>query len=132
VRAGGVSLAGLRVLVIDDERDVRDSMRMLLEQWECVVMLAESGKEVVSRLKDGEPVPELIVADYRLRERETGADAIAAVRRETGRTIPAMILTGDTAPERIREARDAGCPLLHKPVQPGRLLALMRHCLRDQ
>lgn len=130
--SGGVSLAGLRVLVIDDEKDVRESMRMLLEQWDCVVMLAESGKEVVSRLQDGEPAPELIVADYRLRERETGADAIASVRRETGRSIPAMILTGDTAPERIREARDAGCPLLHKPVQPGRLLALIRYCLRER
>lgn len=127
---GGVSLAGLRVLVIDDEKDVRDSMRILLEQWQCVVMLAESGKEMVDRMMHGASAPDIIIADYRLRERETGADAIAAVRRQSGRLIPAMILTGDTAPERIREAREAGCPLLHKPVQPGRLLALMRHCLR--
>jgi len=131
VAPGGVSFAGLRVLVIDDERDVRDSMRMLLEQWNCLVLLAESGKEAVGLLNNGEPVPQLMIADYRLRERETGADAIAAVRRHAGLLIPAMILTGDTAPERIREAREAGCPLLHKPVQPGRLLALMRHCLRD-
>jgi len=127
----GVSFAGLRVLVIDDEKDVRDSMRILLEQWNCSVLLAESGKEAVGLLANGEPVPQLMIADYRLRERETGADAIAAVRRHSGELIPAMILTGDTAPERIREAREAGCPLLHKPVQPGRLLALMRHCLRD-
>jgi len=128
--ASGISLDGLKVLVIDDEKDVRDSMRILLGQWSCEVLLAESGNDAVAQLRNGGHVPDLIIADYRLRERETGADAIAAVRRASGQQIPAMILTGDTAPERIREAKQAGCPLLHKPVQPGRLLALMRHCLR--
>jgi len=124
-------LAGLSVLVIDDEQDVRDGMRMLFSQWGCSAILAESGADALAQLAASGVVPDLLIADYRLRERETGANAIAAVRRQCGRLIPAMILTGDTAPERIREAKAAGCPLLHKPVLPGKLLALIRHCLRN-
>jgi len=124
-------LAGLRVLVIDDEQDVRDGMRILFAQWGCPAILAESGADALAQLAATGVVPDLLIADYRLRERETGANAIAAVRRQCGRLIPAMILTGDTAPERIREAKAAGCPLLHKPVLPGKLLALIRHCLRN-
>ncbi|MDQ6972641.1 MAG: ATP-binding protein [Mariprofundaceae bacterium] len=130
------ALSGLQVLVIDDEKDVRDGMWILLNQWGCAVTLAESGADAVAQLRESmregeEVVPSVIIADYRLRERETGADAIIAVRRLLGKQIPAMILTGDTAPERIKEAREAGFPLMHKPVQPGRLLALIRHCLRN-
>jgi len=124
-------LAGLRVLIIDDEPDVRDGMRILFAQWGCAAMLAESGADALAQVAAGGKTPDLLIVDYRLRERETGADAIAAVRRQCGILIPAMILTGDTAPERIREAKEAGCPLLHKPVQPGKLLALIRHCLRQ-
>ncbi len=124
-------LAGLRVLIIDDEPDVRDGMRILFAQWGCAAMLAESGADALAQIATCGEIPDLLIVDYRLRERETGADAIAAVRRQCGRLIPAMILTGDTAPERIREAKEAGCPLLHKPVEPGKLLALIRHCLRQ-
>ncbi len=124
-------LAGLKVLIIDDEQDVRDGMRILFAQWGCPAMLAESRLDALAQLDASGTTPDLLIVDYRLRDRETGADAISAVRRQCDRLIPAMILTGDTAPERIIEAREAGCPLLHKPVQPGRLLALIRHCLRQ-
>ncbi|MDQ6987069.1 MAG: hybrid sensor histidine kinase/response regulator, partial [Mariprofundaceae bacterium] len=113
-------LAGLQVLIIDDEPDVRDGMRILFAQWGCAAMLAESGADALAQVATSGKTPDLLIVDYRLRERETGADAIAAVRRQCGILIPAMILTGDTAPERIREAKEAGCPLLHKPVQPGK------------
>ncbi|MDX8391183.1 MAG: ATP-binding protein [Mariprofundaceae bacterium] len=124
-------LAGLQVLIVDDEADVRDGMRILFAQWGCAPILAESGADALAQLSASGATPDVLIVDYRLRERETGADAIAAVRRQCGKLIPAMILTGDTAPQRIREAKEAGCPLLHKPVQPGRLLALIRHCLRQ-
>jgi CheY-like chemotaxis protein len=69
---------------------------------------------------------DLILADYRLAANLTGADAIRAVIARLGGTVPAVIITGDTSPERIREASASGFRLLHKPLDPQTLHALLR------
>ncbi len=55
----------------------------------------------------------------------TGAEAIAALRARLGRRIPGLILTGETEPARLREARISGYDLVHKPIEPARLRAAM-------
>ena len=65
--------------------------------------------------------PDVLISDYRLRSQRTGAEAIAEVRSLLGRVVPALLITGDTAPERLREALSVGVPLLHKPLTPGDL-----------
>ncbi|WP_229219133.1 hypothetical protein [Duganella sp. BJB1802] len=39
--------------------------------------------------------------------------------------MPALLITGDTAPARLREARNSGVPLLHKPVAPAQLYRVL-------
>ena len=73
--------------------------------------------------------PDLGISDYRLRELRTGAEAIAALRAEFGAALPALLITGDTAPQRLREARATGVPLLHKPVLPSELYRAMTRVL---
>ncbi|QJX02414.1 hypothetical protein HML84_12245 [Alcanivorax sp. IO_7] len=58
----------------------------------------------------------MILCDYRLREGRNGTEAIACLRTHFGADIPALLVTGDTAPSRLREASASGIPLLHKPV----------------
>ena len=65
--------------------------------------------------------PDLVVSDYRLREHRTGIEAITALRELLGDALPALLITGDTAPDRLREAQASGIPLLHKPVAPSQL-----------
>lgn len=117
-------LAGLRVVVVDDEISVRTGMHTLLDQWGCDVLVAGSEEEAIEAV--GDMVPDVIIADYRLRGERTGVQAIERVRREFGQSIPALIVTGDTAPERLREAKASGNPLVHKPVQPAALRAFLR------
>jgi CheY-like chemotaxis protein len=62
--------------------------------------------------------PDVIVADYRLGDLETGVEAVTLVRGHFNHPVPALLLTGDTAPQRLREADASGLPLLHKPVKP--------------
>jgi CheY-like chemotaxis protein len=62
-----------------------------------------------------------VICDYRLREARTGLEAITALRDLLGEDLPAMLITGDTDPVRLREAMDSGVPLLHKPVAPDQL-----------
>ncbi|GGX80957.1 ATP-binding response regulator [Vogesella alkaliphila] len=119
------SLCRLRVLVIDDDLTVRTAVSELLDGWECPCMAVESEQEAVVALADF--VPDLVIADYRLRSNRTGQEALGAIHAYLGRPLPAIILTGDTAPDRLREAQATGAILLHKPVEAETLrLAMMQ------
>ena len=120
-RFDGVHFDGLTVLVIDDDRDVRDGMHRLLEQRSCRVMAVESAREARAAIVAEEAIPDVVVADYRLRDGLTGAHAIEEVREEVNEDVPAVIVTADTSPARLREARASGFRLLHKPVEPEEL-----------
>ena len=63
----------------------------------------------------------MLVVDYRLAEGQTALMAIDRLQAFLRTTVPAIIITGDTDPERIREAHGSGHLLLHKPLEPERL-----------
>lgn len=117
----------IRVLVIDDDEAVRMGMTQLLGNWGCACVAVESIEAALEAARASRP--DVVISDYRLREQRTGAQAIAALRAELGAALPALIITGDTAPDRLREAQASGVPLLHKPVSPAllysRLIALL-------
>jgi signal transduction histidine kinase len=124
-------LAGMLVLVIDDQAAVLESMDVLLRHWGCETLLAGSEEQALTvAARSGRP-PELIIADYRLRAGRTGRQAVERLRGELGRPIPALIITGDTAPERLREANAGGEMLMSKPVAPARLRAFLRSIRRQ-
>ncbi|GAB2181188.1 ATP-binding protein [Denitratisoma sp. agr-D3] len=116
---------GLAVLVVDDEPLIREGMVQVLRRWGCQGLAAESVDEALAAMATQSFIPDIIFADYRLRGEQTGSEAIRAIRQAIGRDIPAAILTGDTSPERLREADAGGLVLLHKPVHVGRLQATL-------
>jgi two-component system, sensor histidine kinase len=118
-------LSGAFVVVVEDERLVREGMQDLLTQWGCQVVTAGSAMEAAARLAEHDRIPDLIISDYRLRDGETGIQAISRLQAEYPVSIPALLISGDTAPERLREARESGLRLLHKPVPPARLRAML-------
>jgi CheY-like chemotaxis protein len=87
------------------------------------------GLSIAARLAETGQTPDAVLCDYRLPRDETGSDVIRRLRAHTGVDLPAALITGDTAPERIREAKDSSVPLLYKPVQPARLRALLEYLL---
>ncbi|SHN36560.1 Response regulator receiver domain-containing protein [Duganella sacchari] len=115
----------MKVLVIDDDPVVCASMQRLLSDWGCTCLVAGSVSEALV-LAAIQP-PDMLISDYRLRSNSTGAQAIAALRQQAGRDLPALLVTGDTAPARLREARASGVPLLHKPVAPDQLYSALDH-----
>jgi signal transduction histidine kinase len=127
---GPARVFDLRVLVIDDDESVRTGMRQLLGAWGCVCDVADSIEEAQALARTHRPG--LVISDYRLRELRTGAEAIAALRAEFGTDLPALLITGDTAPQRLREARATGVPLLHKPVLPSELYRAMTFVLNGR
>jgi len=118
---------GIRALVIDDDEAVRIGMAQLLRDWGCDCVAVETIEAALDAARACRP--DVVISDYRLREQRTGAQAIAALRAELGAALPALLITGDTAPDRLREAQASGVPLLHKPVSPsllyGRLVSIL-------
>ncbi|CAN7493970.1 hybrid sensor histidine kinase/response regulator [Acidovorax sp. LjRoot129] len=117
------SLKGLKVLAIDDDEAVRTGMQSLLQSWGCLCITAESSKDALECLEDStlDIVPDLIITDFRLRHEETGKQVLQALRAYLGTPVPAIILTGDTSPQRLRDAQSTSALLLHKPVSTGQL-----------
>jgi CheY-like chemotaxis protein len=107
------------VLVIDDEQAVRTGLRLLLQEWGCECDAVKSIDEALATAR--QHAPDLVISDYRLRGHATGAQAIQALRGLLGQSLPGLLITGDTAPERLVEAQASGIPLLHKPVPPEEL-----------
>jgi signal transduction histidine kinase/CheY-like chemotaxis protein len=118
--------AGL-ILVLDDELTIQIGMKTLLESWGYRVLAAGSGDEMLEAIATAAEAPRLIICDYRLRDNETGTAVVDRLRSEFNDDIPAMLITGDTAPDRIREAEASGLLLLHKPVPNGKLRAAIAH-----
>lgn len=123
-------LTGLRVLVIDDDEAVRLGMLSLLESWDCICRCAESSADALLRLR-GWPTPDVIVTDFRLRHEETGKQALQALRSHLRQSVPAIIMTGDTSPQRLRDAQSTAALLLHKPVPARQLREALQQARRD-
>jgi signal transduction histidine kinase/CheY-like chemotaxis protein len=121
-RFAGAPKLGL-VLVIDDEAPIREGMASLLASWGHGVVAAGSGDEMLAALAQCPDHPDLIICDYRLRAGENGIEVIERLRSEYNETIPAMLITGDTAKDRLIEAQESELLLLHKPVSNAKLRA---------
>ena len=123
---------GKLVMVIDDNELVRDGTRGLLKSWGCLVVTAESEDAAMAKLADHVGRPDLIISDYHLAQGKAGFELIDRLRRACGAQIPAFLISGDTAPERLREARASGYYLLHKPVLPITLRSVVSQLLKNQ
>jgi signal transduction histidine kinase/ActR/RegA family two-component response regulator len=119
-----LSLAGTRALVLDDEEAVRKGMETLLQAYGCEVRCAGSIAEAVAQCRSLRP--DILLVDLRLRGEEDGIRAIERLRSmDPG--VPAILVSGDTAPDRIKEAHERGIALLHKPVPPQLLHQAITH-----
>ena len=118
-------IGGKLIVVIDDEESVRLGMQSLLESWGCKCVTAMDSTEALRSINGRSP--DFIIADLRLRGESTGIDAIRELRAELGNSIPAVLISGDTATEQLRKVSAAGLTMMHKPLKAVRLRALLNH-----
>jgi signal transduction histidine kinase/ActR/RegA family two-component response regulator len=127
------SIGGQYIICIDNEEDILDGMRGLLERWGARPLTASKQEEALDELErlrhETERVPALLLVDYHLDDKVTGLDVIRALRTAAGIELPAAILTADHSVEVSELVRDAGIALLHKPVKPAALRALINRIL---
>jgi CheY-like chemotaxis protein len=106
-------------------------MERLLAGWGCRVLAVASRDEALAALAGETRVPDLVIADYLLGDGDTGLAAIAAVRARSGRSVPALVVTGESDRAALAPLVASGLPVLHKPVAPVRLRAAVTHFLDE-
>jgi signal transduction histidine kinase len=123
----GNPLPGRRLLVIDNEVSILDSMRALLAQWGCEVVTATDQAGALLALQGR--APELILADYHLDHGVVGCAVVKHLREHFAQNIPAVIITADRTDQCRRALRRLDAPLLNKPLKPGKLRAVLSQLL---
>ncbi|WP_247894394.1 ATP-binding response regulator [Azospirillum sp. B510] len=129
--APGIPLDGMRILVVDDDSMVLSGLLLTLESWGCAFVSASNMREVFAAVDGLEGPPDAILTDLRLPGKVSGFDVIDRVRKLFKAEIPAVVLTGETAPESLLEGQRRGCAFLHKPLHPGELRRVLEQLRRD-
>ena len=122
-------LAGRVVLCIDNDASVLAAMRPLLEGWSCTVLTVADLAGARRELKRCAQAPDIILADHHLEGGETGMAAIRTLAEELGARVPAILITADYSEALSEAAQASGYPILHKPLRPAALRALMSQVL---
>lgn len=123
------------IMLVEDEKDVLDAMTGLLTLEGHRVYAGRSVGEVLSThaeaLSAGDAPIDLVVADYRLEHGANGLEAIESLYAHIGRRVPAIIVTGDTSPSRLKEVSASSVRILHKPVTGEELSEAIRVALSE-
>lgn len=123
----GNPLPGRRLLVLDNELSILESMAALLGQWGCEVVTATDQAAALEVLQGR--APELILADFHLDHGVTGCEVVAQLREHFRQPLPAVIITADRSDQCRRALQQLGAPLLNKPLKPGKLRAVLSQLL---
>ncbi|WP_247002773.1 response regulator [Aromatoleum buckelii] len=121
----GPQRRSLRIALVEDNPAVLDAVKCALESVGHEVIAAQSRHEMLEAL--GERRPDAVVSDYRLMDGETGLDVIESVWELHDSMIPALVLTGETAPSFIRNMADRAIAVQHKPLD----LEALQVCLAN-
>jgi len=115
------SVSGM-IILIEDDVNVANAWGLLLEAEGFHVATAESAIEARAVVNHLSAPPDLIISDFHLLDGSTGVEAVAMIRNEFDRNIPAFIVTGDTT-KMVQDAKSTdNCIIMNKPVNTDRLL----------
>ena len=122
------NITGTKVLLIEDDQQVSLSTALLLEAWGCIVLIARSSEEAMHIVKIDNNLVDVIIADFRLPGHIDGTTTIKLIEEVTSRIIPAIIVTGESNIDQIRELCNFRFEVLRKPIRPAKLRRLINNC----
>ncbi len=117
-----IDLSGLFIVVVDDDPDICDAMGMTLKQWGCEIIVSNSTQALLDEFEHlNYTAPDIIIADYRLKNNKTGLATIESVREYFKCYIPSILVSGDSSPEILKAVENLKCDFQHKPVSATKL-----------
>jgi PAS domain S-box-containing protein len=120
---------GRFVVLVDDDDLVLEALQEILRSWGFTVLAASSRDRALGRLRATSRRPDIVLADYQLGGGDFGTDVVLAIREMFDADIQGAILTGETRPDHVRDATRHGLEIIHKPVTPQQLDAVLRKLL---
>lgn len=131
---GMASMAGRKVLLVEDDPLARESLGDLLTSWGCKVVSTTSAEQAYAWLsqqgEDGSQHVELIISDHDLGAGDKGMQMILKIRAQTRPEFPAILVSGDTSETLKAQTHNAEIPLLYKPLKPAYLRTLLARVLK--
>ncbi|RVU84719.1 response regulator [Leucothrix sargassi] len=125
------SIAGNHILVVDPNQETIETMQAVVEKWQCRFSFAYTEDEAIAMLNNAEP-PDLIIADYALSKEKAGIDSIRSIREKLNQEVPALIISGNTAPRVHEQVNAHNMQLLNKPVNLGKLRMAVTNLLNKE
>ena len=128
--AATAHLQGMIVLCIDNEAQILDGMRKLLEGWGCRVLTAANQDQAntaieAQRRRSGE-LPDAVLVDYHLDGGMRGVEVLARLRWRFEGGLPGVLITADRTTGVSEEAAAKNMPVLNKPLKPAALRAVLQ------
>lgn len=127
--ASWASIAGSLIVVVENDAAARDALCRLLTSWDAEVISARKLTDLKRALRPASKPPQVAVLDYHLDNGECGLDSLAWLRARYGRELPAIVSTADHTAEVAGRTHEAGAELVHKPMKPAQLRALLSHLI---
>jgi two-component system CheB/CheR fusion protein len=124
VALNNISLDNLTILLVEHDPVVLKASQWLLQAYGVRVITSENAQDAFELAKRGGHRLDVVIADYRLPQNESGIELIERIRA-LGRAVPAILVTGDTSPQVSRQAENCHCELLHKPLNTDVLITLI-------
>ncbi|MBM5813111.1 MAG: response regulator, partial [Gammaproteobacteria bacterium] len=118
------------VLLVEDDEAIAQAMRALFAQWGVELITATGLPEAIRAIDATGQLPALVLSDYRLPGGRDGIEVVASLRARYGDDLQAMLITGETGEGAMRAITAAGLTVLHKPLPPAKLRALLAHVLK--
>ncbi|MCW2243556.1 ATP-binding response regulator [Azospirillum canadense] len=126
IKGGG---QGRMAVLVDDDVAVLKGLQTLLQNWGYETLAATSTEQALELLQTSGRRPDIVIADYRLREGKIGSEAIVRVRKLMGPAVPGILLTGEMDGDLRRKAAAQAIEVVVKPVLPGELHSVLNRYL---
>lgn len=120
---------GALVVLVENEPAIAAAMTELLSGWSCTLVAAPTAEAALAALAGRRP--DVMLSDYHLDHDRTGLEALALLRAALGE-LPSALITADRDPALRATAEACGYRLMHKPVRPGALRALLAQMLAER
>ncbi|KQP41602.1 ATP-binding response regulator [Methylobacterium sp. Leaf106] len=122
-------LTGARVLIVENDPATADALRRLLQNWDAEVSVHRDLASVAERVAAGQPPPDVLILDYHLDHGACGLDVASYLRGVARSALPVIVTTADHSPGIEADVAMIGAELMHKPIKPAQLRALLTHML---
>jgi two-component system, sensor histidine kinase len=122
-------LKGMRILVIEDDELVRDSLVALLGIWGASVDVFPQADAAFQYIQTNLVTHELIISDYRLGGNQNGLALFHSITSYLGYSVPTLLITGDTEDEDLQKLAEPHIQVIYKPVKPNVLFATINRLL---